>query len=143
MKVAHLGGQDWVSFEPALLEQLKKAGLHDAVGKLRAHQVVGGIKHRLVEHGPLTELSPGDPAFRQFSPPGTPSKGSGWSVLRIRDRLVGLEAAFSHAKPANSGIGAARQRGLARVAVPGGPVAPRSGGRQDAPTRLRGEELRP
>src|SRR5712692_2162810 len=104
MKVAHLGGQDWVSFEPALLEQLKKAGLHDAVGKLRAHQVVGEIKHRLAEHGPLTELSPKDSAFRQFSPPGTPSKGSGWSVLRIRGRLVGLEAASPHAKPANSGM---------------------------------------
>src|SRR6266851_1888219 len=104
MKVAHLGEEDRVSFEPALLKQLKKAGLHDAVGKLRAHQVVGGIKHRLAEHGPLTELSLGDPAFRQFSPPGTPSRGSGWSVLRIRDRLVGLEASFSHAKPANSGM---------------------------------------
>jgi hypothetical protein len=93
-----------VSFEPRLLEQLKRARLHDAVGKLRAHQVVGEIKHRLAEHGPVAELSPEDPAFRQFCPPGTRSKGPGWSVLRIRGRLVGLEATFSHAKPANTGM---------------------------------------
>lgn len=75
---------------------MKRARIHDGVGKLRALQVVTKLRARLDE----IDAKPAD--FADARQAGF-NRAAGWTFLRMRGRLVGLEAAFTNGNPLNSG----------------------------------------
>jgi hypothetical protein len=95
---AIMRGTDSVSLDPETQRALVRARVHDGVAKLRAHQVVEVLRRRLFELEPTAEdVDPDDARAAGFE------RGAGWKFVRIRKRVVGLEAGFTNGNPLNSG----------------------------------------